>query len=127
MKRKLIALLPIVFVLGFAFTSCTPKEEDTCSSELGDIGPDYNCTVPVLPQICTVDGVDDHYVLDGVEYACPNKDCGTIPQALIDAILAKEGCGTKKSIDLKSVNLKLSKQAEVILANLKMESVLCNN
>lgn len=127
MKRKILLLGSLFIAFGLAFTACETTEDDTCSNELGDIGPDYNCDVPVMPQICTVDGEDDHWVLDGVEYDCPDGDCTNIPQDLVEAILAKDGCGTKKSLDLDAINAEISKEAKVILANLKMESVLCKN
>ncbi len=126
MKKNFLLLCQLFLGLSLLLSSCEEKVEDTCSNEIGDIGDDYNCDVPVMPQICTVDGVDDHWILDGVEYSC-NGDCTNIPQELVDAILEKDGCGTKKSLDLKSININISKRAEVILANLRSESVLCNN
>jgi hypothetical protein len=127
MKRRFTLVLNLFLVMGLAFTACETTDDDACSNELGDIGPDYNCTVPVMPQICTVDGVDDHWILDGVEYACPNGDCTEIPAALVEAIRDKDGCASKKSVDLKAVNMEISKRAAIVLANLKMESVLCSN
>ena len=126
MRRKIFLLGQLFLGLTFVFISCTTEEQDACSNELGDIGDDYHCDVPVMPQICTVDGVDDHWILDGVEYSC-DGDCSVIPQDMIDAILEMEGCGTKKSLDLVKINAELSERAKVILADLKMESVLCNN
>lgn len=126
MKKSILLLFQAFFILSILFVSCETEEQDECSSELGDIGDRYNCDAPVMPQICTVDGVDDHWILDDEEYSC-NGDCSVIPQDMIDAILEKEGCGTKKSLDLVKINAELSERAKVILADLKMESVLCNN
>jgi hypothetical protein len=117
----------ISMVVGFTFTACDTAEEDLCSSELGDVGPDYGCSIPVMPEICTIDGVDDHWVLNGVEYECPNGDCTEIPQELVDAIRAMEGCSTKKSIDFATVNFAISEKAKLILDKLHMEAVLCQN
>ena len=126
MKRKLFLFGSLLMVFAVAFVSCEEILDDTCSNEIGDIGPDYNCDVPVMPEICTVDGVDDHWILDGEEYSC-NGDCTNIPAALVEAIKAKEGCSTKKIANIDIVNAKISKRAEVILANLRMEATLCNN
>ena len=127
MRRSVFLFVQLFIGLSFVLVSCGDiEDQDACSSELGDIGDDYNCDAPVMPQICTVDGVDDHWILDGVEYSC-NGDCSVIPQDMIDAILEKEGCGTKKSLDIAKINKDLSKRAKIILADLKMESVLCRD
>ncbi len=127
MKKGLKILTMMLMVAGLAFTACETTEEDLCSSELGDVGPDYNCSVPVMPEICTVDGKDDHWVLNGVEYACPNGDCTQIPQDLVDAIRAMKDCSTKKSIDIDAVNQSISEKAKVIIKKLHGELVLCQN
>lgn len=128
MKRKLFFLASFVVVIAFSFSSCFEIETtDDCSNELGDIGPDYNCSVSVLPEICTLDGVDDHWLLNGVEYPCPDGDCTQIPEEMVLAILAMEDCGTKKSLDLDAINLKISVQATEILEKLRAEAVLCKD
>ncbi|PKP10532.1 MAG: hypothetical protein CVU09_06320 [Bacteroidetes bacterium HGW-Bacteroidetes-4] len=127
MKKRFHFLLMILMVVGFTFTACETTDEDLCSSELGNVGPDYGCTVPVMPEICTIDGVDDHWVLNGVEYSCPNGDCTVIPEDLVNAIRSMEGCSGKKSIDFAAVNLALSEKAKVILEKLHAEAVLCLN
>ncbi|MGE4287970.1 MAG: hypothetical protein AB7E36_04720 [Salinivirgaceae bacterium] len=127
MKKGTKRFFTMLMVVGFAFTACETTDEDLCSSELGDVGPDYGCTVPVMPEICTIDGVDDHWVLNGVEYECPNGDCTQIPEDLVNAILAMEGCSTKKSIDFAAVNRTISEQAKSILDKLHAEAVLCRN
>ncbi len=125
MKSKIFVMAALLLGMGFLFTSCGDEVSDTCSNELGDVGADFQCSVSVYPQICTVDGVDDHWVLDGVEYAC-DGDCSDIPDDLVSAILALEGCGTK-SVDVEAVTASISPKAKSILANLHMEAALCSN
>jgi hypothetical protein len=125
--KRFSDLFIVMLMMSVIFVACAPTEEDTCSSELGDVGPDYGCSVAVYPQICTVNGVDDHYILNGVDYPCPNGNCSTIPPDLITAINNIEGCGSKKSIDLDAANVKISKEAQAILSRLKMDVILCNN
>lgn len=128
MRRRFLLFATLVLGLGLVFSSCGGEEaEDTCSNELGNIQDDYNCEKPVTPQICTVDGVDDHWVLDGVEYDCPNNDCTVPPAAMIEAMQEKFGCATKKSLDIAKVNQEISERAGEILANLRAESALCSN
>ncbi|MBI9069426.1 MAG: hypothetical protein JEZ09_19160 [Salinivirgaceae bacterium] len=145
MKKRCVLFVILAIGMGLAFTSCGEDEpDDACSNELGNIQEQYKCEKPVTPEICTVDGVDDHWILDGVEYSCGYYtyttdsngsvtdstlvvNCNNIPQAMITAMQEDYGCGNTKSLDMVAINEKLSKQAEQIIAKLKMEYVLCNN
>lgn len=127
MKQKFLFAAILSLGLAFGFTSCEEDPQDVCSNELGDIQDDYNCEQPVMPQICTVDGVDDHWILDGTEYPCPDNDCTIIPEEMITAMQENYGCGTTKSADLVIVNQKISERAARILEKLRAESTLCAN
>lgn len=130
MKKRFIFLSALVFTLGLVFTSCGDDEpKDECSGELGNVQEQWSCSKPVYPQLCTVDGVDDHYVLDGVEYPCKEDEdglCG-FSDELVKVMSESYGCFGKKSAEFKSAQVEISKRAEAILANLKMESTLCRN
>ncbi len=127
MKKRFFLIAAFVLGMGLAFTSCVDDEpEDVCSGEIGNIQDDFKCEKPVMPQICTIDGVDDHWILDGVEYACPENDCTVPPADMIADMQEKFDCSLK-SLDMTQVNLNISKRARIVLANLKMQSTLCSD
>lgn len=123
MKKKLLLLPILILSMGLVFTACEEEATDDCSSEMGDVADDFGCSAPVMPQICTVDGVDDHYILGGVNYPCDNDDCSNFPAAMIAKMQSDYGCSTKKSTAIILAEQKISKRAKEILARLKMESL----